>query len=271
VQVLQDSFYVLLHVLFYLWSLLHVQCGRSSLLDYSAWLGYFGRVAPTRFTRFKFDPRVQIRVWSFQFNSAAPPFRLQIRSRRMGELTACNLHRNCNYFQGRSDGGGYRYLYPPPPKKKISRSKLLWGKNDVRTAIQQFYTPQKTYTPKTNFWLRPWLFRLFCRLFILLVLNSLINQTVNDGVDHSKNPRKCAYHVTFDLDLDLEHTLDACWPGVHLVKVWWRSGQLSARRSDLRKSLQTDGRTDDGRRAIALAHCWNELKKLFITKSNEFI
>jgi len=35
-------------------------------------------------------------------------------------------------------------------------------------------------------------------------------QTVNDGVAHSKNPRKCAYHVTFDFDLDLEHTLDAC-------------------------------------------------------------
>jgi len=37
----------------------------------------------------------------------------------------------------------------------------------------------------------------------------LINQTVNDGVAHSKNPRNCAYHVTFDLDLDLERTLDA--------------------------------------------------------------
>ena len=37
----------------------------------------------------------------------------------------------------------------------------------------------------------------------------ILNQTVNDGVAHSKNPRKCAYHVTFDLDLDLEHTLDA--------------------------------------------------------------
>jgi len=33
------------------------------------------------------------------------------------------------------------------------------------------------------------------------------NQTVNDGVAQSKNPKKCAYHVTFDLDL--EHTLDA--------------------------------------------------------------
>ena len=48
------------------------------------------------------------------------------------------------------------------------------------------------------------------------------------------------YHVTFDLDL--EHILDARWPAVHLVKAWWRSGHLSARRSNLRKSLQTDGR-----------------------------
>jgi len=39
---------------------------------------------------------------------------------------------------------------------------------------------------------------------------------------------------------------------------------LPARRSDLRKSLQTDrrtdGQTDDGRLAIVLAHSWNELK-----------
>ena len=41
------------------------------------------------------------------------------------------------------------------------------------------------------------------------------------------------------------------------MQVWWRSGHLSARRSDLRKSLQTDRRTDDVRRAIALAHSWN--------------
>jgi len=33
------------------------------------------------------------------------------------------------------------------------------------------------------------------------------NQAVNDGVAHSKNPKKYAYHVTFDLDL--ENTLDA--------------------------------------------------------------
>ena len=85
-----------------------------------------------------------------------------------------------------------------------------------------------------------------------------INQTVNDGVAHSKNSRKCAYHVTFDLDL--KHILDARSPGVHRVKVWWRSGHLPARRSDLRKSLQTDRRTDDGRLAIVLAHSRNELK-----------
>jgi len=45
-------------------------------------------------------------------------------------------------------------------------------------------------------------------------------QTANDGVAHSKNPRKCAYHVTLDLDLDPEHTLDASSPAVHLVQVW---------------------------------------------------
>ena len=32
--------------------------------------------------------------------------------------------------------------------------------------------------------------------------------------------QKCPYHVTFDLDLDLEHTLDARSPVVHLVQVW---------------------------------------------------
>jgi len=32
--------------------------------------------------------------------------------------------------------------------------------------------------------------------------------------------QKCPYNVTFDLDLDLEHTLDARCPGVHRVQVW---------------------------------------------------
>jgi len=39
--------------------------------------------------------------------------------------------------------GVYGYLYPLP--KKSAQVNFLWGKNDVRTAIQQFYTtpPQK--------------------------------------------------------------------------------------------------------------------------------
>ena len=31
---------------------------------------------------------------------------------------------------------------------------------------------------------------------------------------------KCPYHVTFDLDLDLEHILDAGSSGDHCVQVW---------------------------------------------------
>jgi len=58
--------------------------------------------------------------------------------------------------QGRSDGGGYWYLY----SQKSAQVNFLWGKNDVRTAIQQFYTlpppKKKNLYPKTNFWLRPW-------------------------------------------------------------------------------------------------------------------
>ena len=65
--------------------------------------------------------------------------------------------------------------------------------------------------------------------------------------------------MTFDLDLDLENTLDAGLPVDHRVQVWWRSGQLSARRSDLH-AQKFIRRTDDGRLAIALAHSWNELK-----------
>jgi len=64
------------------------------------------------------------------------------------------------------------------------------------------------------------------------------NQTVNDGVAHSKNPRKCAYYVTFDLDLDIEHTLYAGLPGDHSVQVWSRSSYLPGRRSDFRPSTK---------------------------------
>jgi len=54
---------------------------------------------------------------------------------------------------------------------------------------------------------------------------------------------KCPYHVTFDLDLDLEHTPDARPSGDHRVQVWWRSSHVCGRSSDLRKKVyrQTDG------------------------------
>ena len=56
---------------------------------------------------------------------------------------------------------------------------------------------------------------------------------------------KCPYHVTFDLDLDLEHILDAGSSEDHRMQVWWRSSHFCGRRSDLRKVYtRTDGRTD---------------------------
>ena len=36
----------------------------------------------------------------------------------------------------------------------------------------------------------------------------------------SVQAEKCPYHVTFALDLDLEHTLDAGSSGDHRVQVW---------------------------------------------------
>ena len=77
----------------------------------------------------------------------------------------------------------------------------------------------------------------------------------------SVKSEKCPYHVTFDLNLDLEHTLDAGSSGDHRVQVWWRSSHVCGRSSDLRVKVyrqtdgrtdrQTDRRTDDGRLAIA--------------------
>jgi len=47
------------------------------------------------------------------------------------------------------------WVFIPPKSAQVNSS---WGKNDVRTAIQQFYTPppkKKLLYPQTNFWLRP--------------------------------------------------------------------------------------------------------------------
>jgi len=43
---------------------------------------------------------------------------------------------------------------------------------------------------------------------------------------------RCPYLVTFDLDLDLQHTLDAGPSGDHHVQVWSRSSHVCGRRSD---------------------------------------
>jgi len=54
------------------------------------------------------------------------------------------------------------------PQKKSAQANFLWGKNDIRTAIQQFYTPKTFILPKTNFWLRPcWPSAGFHRLVLL--------------------------------------------------------------------------------------------------------
>ena len=74
------------------------------------------------------------------------------RSSRLYSALTFNLQfRKSRHDQGVAMAhGGYMGIYIPPPKKKISPSKLLWGKNDVRTAIQQFYTPLHKKTQKKN-------------------------------------------------------------------------------------------------------------------------
>jgi len=47
---------------------------------------------------------------------------------------------------------------------------------------------------------------------------------------------KCPYHVTCDLDLDLEHTLDAGYSVDHHVQVWWRSSHVCGKEAIFVKS-----------------------------------
>jgi len=54
-------------------------------------------------------------------------------------------------MQGRSDGGVCWYLYPP----KSAQVNFLWDKNDVRTAIRQFYTEIKLLYTQNKFMATP--------------------------------------------------------------------------------------------------------------------
>ena len=48
--------------------------------------------------------------------------------------------------QGRSDGGGYRYLYLPPKSAQVN---FLWGKMTAERLFNSFIHPQKLlYPPK---------------------------------------------------------------------------------------------------------------------------
>jgi len=58
--------------------------------------------------------------------------------------------------------------------------------------------------------------------------------------------------VTFHLNLELEHILDACLPGDHLASLVAIQPFACEKKRFAQKSLQTDRQTDDGRRAIAL-------------------
>ena len=56
--------------------------------------------------------------------------------------------------------------------------------------------------------------------------------------------------MTFDLDLDLQHILDAVPPGNHCVRVLWRSTPFVLEKKRFAQMF-TDGRTDDARRTMA--------------------
>ena len=48
-----------------------------------------------------------------------------------------DVYRKCVSHSGAYSDGGISVFIPP---KKSAQINFLWGKNDVRTAIQQFYT-----------------------------------------------------------------------------------------------------------------------------------
>jgi len=61
-----------------------------------------------------------------------------------------NQEKACN--QGRSDGG---YISIYTPTHLYPHQVIFMGKNDVRMAIQQFYTPKNFCTPQNKFLATP--------------------------------------------------------------------------------------------------------------------
>jgi len=84
--------------------------------------------------------------------------RLLRKFRNTGTVVRCQgSDRPRSACQGRSDGGVYRYIYPP----KISPWKLfcaLIAADVVRLLVYRtvLSCSKKLYPPKMNFWLRPW-------------------------------------------------------------------------------------------------------------------
>jgi len=72
--------------------------------------------------------------------------------------------------------GVYEYLYLPPTKKSVQVD-FLWGKNDVKMAIEHESLPKKFYTPQNKFLATP-------LLAVLFVIN------VGDGGQLPKNREK---------------------------------------------------------------------------------
>jgi len=79
---------------------------------------------------------------------------------------------------------------------------------------------------------------------------------------HFVTSQKCPYHVTFDLDHDLEHILDAGLCGDHVVQDCWRSSLVCGRSSDFRVKVyrQTDRQTDR-RTPRDCISSWNDLTR----------
>ena len=134
------------------------------------------------------------------------------------------------------------YYHPRSEGAIVFSSVCLWPRLSVCLFVCQH----------DNFWTVRDIITKFSGNHAIVERSDIFNQTVNDGVAHSKNPRKCSYHVTLTL------TLSTPWMQAYLESILWKFGSdpaICLREEAICAKVyrQTDGRTDDGRRAIALA------------------